>query len=116
MSDGPSFKFRLYVAGDTQNLAQAMANLRALCSAHLRDQHEIEVIDVFRDPERAWPTPGTGCPHPRPGRKVALCSGPYRTLACTDAARFPEDSRTIGYVDVVDTRVWFPAWAWMRLS
>jgi hypothetical protein len=59
MSDGPSFKFCLYVAGDTQNSAQAMANLRALCRAHLLDQHEIEVIDVFSRPRaRAGRRPG----------------------------------------------------------
>ena len=47
------FKFRLYVAGDTQNSAQAVANLAALCRAHLPDRHHIEVVDVFREPKRA---------------------------------------------------------------
>jgi len=47
------FKFRLYVAGDTQNSAQAVANLNALCRAHLPDRHRIEVVDVFREPKRA---------------------------------------------------------------
>jgi circadian clock protein KaiB len=46
------YKFRLYVAGDTQNSAQAVANLSALCKAHLVDRHEIEVVDVFRHPKR----------------------------------------------------------------
>ncbi len=52
---GPSvdFKFRLYVAGDAQNSVQAIANLRALCRTHLPDTCEIEVIDVFKDPQRA---------------------------------------------------------------
>ena len=47
------FKFRLYTAAGTQNSAQALANLTALCRLHLPDRHEIEVIDVFREPERA---------------------------------------------------------------
>ena len=47
------FKFRLYVAGSTQNSAQALANLTALCRAYLPDRHEIEVVDVFREPKRA---------------------------------------------------------------
>ena len=47
------FKFRLYVAGDTQNSAQAVANLTALCRARLPDRHHIEVVDVFREPKRA---------------------------------------------------------------
>jgi circadian clock protein KaiB len=47
------FKFRLYIAGGAQNSAQALANLNALCRAHLPDRHEIEVVDVFREPKRA---------------------------------------------------------------
>ena len=47
------FNFRLYVAGGAQNSAQAVANLTALCRAHLADRHTIEVVDVYRDPQRA---------------------------------------------------------------
>ena len=46
-------KFRLYVAGDAQNSAQAIANLTAICRTHLTDQHEIELVDVFLEPKRA---------------------------------------------------------------
>jgi len=53
MSRRAQFKFRLYVAGDALNSAQALANLNALCRAHLPDRHEIEVVDVFREPKRA---------------------------------------------------------------
>ena len=47
------FKFRLYVAGDAQNSMQAVGNLTALCRAHLEGRHLIEVVDVFRQPQRA---------------------------------------------------------------
>jgi circadian clock protein KaiB len=47
------FKFRLYVAGGAANSAQALANLTALCRAHLPDRHEIEVVDVLQEPKRA---------------------------------------------------------------
>lgn len=47
------FKFRLYVAGDTRNSTQAVANLTALCHSYLPDRHEIELVDVFREPKRA---------------------------------------------------------------
>lgn len=47
------FRFRLYVAGDAQNSSQAIANLTSLCRAYLPDRHEIEIVDVFRDPQRA---------------------------------------------------------------
>ena len=53
MSKLPHFKFRLYVAGGAQNSAQALANLNALCRAHLPGRHDIEVVDVFREPKRA---------------------------------------------------------------
>ena len=53
MSRPPQFKFRLYVAGDALNSVQARANLAALCLTHLPDRHEIEIVDVFKDPKRA---------------------------------------------------------------
>ncbi len=53
MSQAVMFKFRLYVAADALNSAQALGNLTALCRRHLPDRHEIEIIDVFREPKRA---------------------------------------------------------------
>ncbi len=47
------FKFRLYTADGTQNSVQALANLTAICRSHVPDRFEIEVVDVFREPERA---------------------------------------------------------------
>jgi circadian clock protein KaiB len=47
------FKFRLYVAGDGPHSVQAVANLRALCREHLPERHEIEIVDVLREPQRA---------------------------------------------------------------
>jgi len=53
MSKPPLFKFRLYVAGDGPHSTQARANLTALCRELLPERHEIEVVDVLRDPQRA---------------------------------------------------------------
>jgi circadian clock protein KaiB len=53
MSRGAVYKFRLYVAGDAQNSAQAVANLNALCRENLPNRHTIEVVDVFQEPNRA---------------------------------------------------------------
>lgn len=47
------YKFELFVAGDAVNSAQAVANLASLCREHLPDRHEIEVVDVFKEPRRA---------------------------------------------------------------
>jgi circadian clock protein KaiB len=53
MSQRVIFRFRLYIAGGVPNSAQAVANLTALCRAHLPGRHQIEVVDVFREPGRA---------------------------------------------------------------
>jgi circadian clock protein KaiB len=47
------FKFRLYIAGDTENSREAVAALHAICDEHLDDRHQIEIIDVFHEPKRA---------------------------------------------------------------
>ncbi len=53
MSQATRYKFRLYVAGDALNSAQARTNLAALCRHHLAGRHEVEVVDVFNEPTRA---------------------------------------------------------------
>jgi len=53
MSRQTQFKFRLYVAGDALNSVQAVANLNKLCQEYLPDRHEIEIVDVFREPKSA---------------------------------------------------------------
>ena len=75
MSSGKMVKFRLYVAGDTPNSALALANLTALCRTHLRERHEIEIVDVFREPKRGladgiFMTPTVLKIEPAPMRKI----------------------------------------------
>ncbi|MDP1530218.1 MAG: circadian clock KaiB family protein [Rhodoferax sp.] len=53
MSRPVQYKFRLYVAGDALNSAQARANLAALCQTHLAGRYQIEIVDVFKEPKRA---------------------------------------------------------------
>jgi circadian clock protein KaiB len=53
MNRDKTYLFRLYIAGDAVNSTQAVANLTALCRTYLPDRHEIEVVDVFREPKRA---------------------------------------------------------------
>jgi circadian clock protein KaiB len=53
MSRRAHFKFRLYVAGDAMNSTRALANLKAFCRTHMTNQYEIEIVDVFREPQRA---------------------------------------------------------------
>ena len=80
----PFFKFRLFVAGDALNSAQAVANLGELCRAHLDGRHEIEIVDVFKDPKRAladgvFLTPTLVKLSPAPARRIV------GTLARTQA-------------------------------
>jgi circadian clock protein KaiB len=72
---GVAVNFRLYVAGDAANSAHALANLHALCRTHLAGRHCIEVVDVFREPERAladgiFMTPTLLKLAPTPWRKI----------------------------------------------
>jgi circadian clock protein KaiB len=53
MSKLPHFKFQLYVAGDGTHSVQAIANLNELCREYLSERHEIEIIDLLSEPERA---------------------------------------------------------------
>jgi circadian clock protein KaiB len=75
MKERVTFKFRLYTAGDTQNSMQAIANLGALCRVYLPDRHEIEVVNVLREPKRAladgvFMTPTLVKLAPLPTRKI----------------------------------------------
>jgi circadian clock protein KaiB len=48
-----TYRFRLYVTGNAHNSLQAIANLSQLCKSHLDGRHEIEIVDLSREPERA---------------------------------------------------------------
>ena len=50
---GKTILFRLYIANEAPSSAQAMANLRSICQEYLPDHHEIEVVDILREPLRA---------------------------------------------------------------
>jgi circadian clock protein KaiB len=85
MSKPTHFKFRLYVAGDGPNSSQAVANLNALCREHLAERHEIEIVDVFREPKRALAdgvvlTPMLVKVWPAPIRKIIGCLSQPRPL------------------------------------
>ena len=47
------FVLRLYVTGTTARSTRAIANLREVCEQHLPDRYELEVIDIYQQPELA---------------------------------------------------------------
>jgi len=55
MAAGPEGKYflRLYVAGATTRSRQALRRVYELCEAELKDNYELEVIDVYQQPELA---------------------------------------------------------------
>jgi circadian clock protein KaiB len=69
------FKFQLFVAADSLNSVQAMANLGLLCRTYLPGRFEIEIVDVFLEPLRALAedirmTPTLLKVSPRPSRRI----------------------------------------------
>jgi circadian clock protein KaiB len=66
---------RLYVAGQSPKSLRAVANLKTLCETHLAGRHEIEIIDLVREPTKARnddivAIPTLVCRLPPPTRKV----------------------------------------------
>jgi circadian clock protein KaiB len=49
----PSWRLRLYVAGQTPRSLTAYANLKRICETHLKGKYKIEVIDLLSHPEFA---------------------------------------------------------------
>lgn len=47
------WNLRLYIAGDSPRSRTALANLRKLCEAQLKDNYDIEVIDLTKRPDLA---------------------------------------------------------------
>lgn len=47
------WNLRLYIAGDSPRSRTALTNLKNLCEARLKDQYQIEVIDLTKRPDLA---------------------------------------------------------------
>lgn len=91
------FSFRLYVAGNAWNSAQAVFNLGAVCREHLAGRHTIEVVDVFREPQRALadgifltPTLVKLAPVPAPIKVVGSLSQRLPLMQALGLSRVPE--------------------------
>jgi circadian clock protein KaiB len=46
----PKFLLRLYVTGQTPRSVKSIENLKRFCEKHLKDQYEMEVIDIYQQP------------------------------------------------------------------
>jgi circadian clock protein KaiB len=47
------YMLRLFVAGTTANSLRAIENLRRICDAHLAGRVELEIVDIYQQPELA---------------------------------------------------------------
>jgi circadian clock protein KaiB len=51
--DGRRYRFKLYVSGATERSSRAITNLKALCDEYLPGAYDLEVIDIYQQPEKA---------------------------------------------------------------
>lgn len=49
----PSYRLRLFVSGATTRSTKAIANIRDICERKLAGRYQLEVIDVYQQPELA---------------------------------------------------------------
>jgi circadian clock protein KaiB len=49
----PRHVLRLYVTGSTQRSTRAIANLRRVLESELPDRYDLEVVDMYENPEAA---------------------------------------------------------------
>jgi circadian clock protein KaiB len=74
--DGPqTYQLRLIVAGSTPRSRQAIENLHRVCDGHLKGQVDLEIIDIYQQPELAAKYQAVAAPTlikllPQPIRRV----------------------------------------------
>jgi len=44
---------RLYVTGSSPRSLKAISNLKRVCEEHLRDHYQLQVIDIYKNPDAA---------------------------------------------------------------
>lgn len=47
------YVLRLYIAGASPNSSRAISNLKTICTKHLPDNYELEIIDIYQQMDRA---------------------------------------------------------------
>lgn len=56
------YQLHLYVAGSSPRSLRAIENLHAICDRHLPDRHELEVVDIYQQTEKAKEADILGAP------------------------------------------------------
>lgn len=47
------YRFRLFVAGTAPRSLRAVESVRRICDAHLAGRYELEIVDIYQQPELA---------------------------------------------------------------
>ncbi|MEQ9027336.1 MAG: circadian clock KaiB family protein [Aggregatilineales bacterium] len=73
--DEPQYILKLYVAGHTSKSILAIASIRSICEAYVKENYELQVIDIYQQPklaeaERIIVTPTLVKQLPLPPRKI----------------------------------------------
>jgi circadian clock protein KaiB len=50
-ADSDKYILQLYITGATPTSTRAIRNLKKICKEYLQDQYELEVIDIYQQPE-----------------------------------------------------------------
>ena len=52
-SSGEKFILRLFITGILPNSARAVVNIKAICEQFLKGRYELEIIDIYQQPDLA---------------------------------------------------------------
>ena len=86
------FSLRLYITGSTPRSSKAVANIRRLCEKNLAGRYDLEVIDIYQQPQRAVDAQIIAAPTlikllPKPLRRfIGNLSDPERLLVALYAS------------------------------
>jgi circadian clock protein KaiB len=89
--------FRLYVTGSTTRSLRAVYNLRKLCEEYLKDDYDLEVIDIYKNPDAAREAQIIAAPTlvkqlPQPLRRfIGDLSNTKKLLIALDISETPND-------------------------
>jgi circadian clock protein KaiB len=50
--EASQYVLRLYISGMTARSTEAIGNIRAICDEYLKGRYQLEIIDVYKHPER----------------------------------------------------------------
>lgn len=96
--DAERYKLRLFITGSTPRSTRALDNMRRICAENLDGRYELEVIDVYQNPEAtrefqivATPTLVKILPAPL-RRIIGDLSNQERVLAGLDLAPRPAET------------------------